>query len=291
MNHTISNDCLQVRIQSKGAELSSIQSKKTGIEYIWQADPTIWASHAPVLFPIIGLLKENSCTINGSSFQIPKHGFVRHNENLKVIAKTSTSISLQLEFSIQTLKMYPYKFKFVISFELKDNQLVVSHLVQNNDSDNIFFSLGAHPGFNCPLHKGANYSDYYLEFEHSENEETVLISDKGLVTNETRPILNGHKLKLRPDLFDDDALIFRNLASRKVSLKSAQYDEVVTVEYQDFPYLGIWAKPNAPFVCIEPWLGIADHEDSDGDFLKKEGLLTLPKGEIFRAKYAIFIEE
>ena len=132
----------------------------------------------------------------------------------------------------------------------------------------------------------------YLEFEKEENAATTLLSANGLISDQTKPILKNTKtLPLTTDLFNNDALIFKDLKSRKVSLKSHKSNQVLTVHFADFSYLGIWAKPNAPFVCIEPWLGIADNENTDGDFLKKDGLICLPKGEIFEAKYSIEIEE
>ena len=292
MNFNISNSHLQVSILSKGTEISSIKSILTGVEYMWQANPSIWGSHAPVLFPAIGSFKNDICTIDGKIYAIPKHGFIRHNENLVLKDRTETALHFLLNYSDKTLDLFPYKFRFHISFELHGNKLVVSHEVENLDNKEIHFSLGAHPAFNCPINSGEQYSDYYLEFAENENAETTVLSAAGLITDQTRPVLNNAKtINLHPTLFDDDALIFKKLKSRKVSLKSRKSQQVLTVRYSDFKYLGIWAKPNAPFVCIEPWLGIADHENTDGDYLKKDGLITLPKGEVFEAEYSIEIED
>lgn len=292
MTHSIFNSHFKVDVLSKGVEISSIKSQKTGKEYMWEANPDIWGSHAPVLFPAIGSFKNKECTIDGVTYQIPKHGFIRHNEAIQLKNKTSDTLEFELEYSPATFKIYPYKFRFNISFQLKGNQLIVLHRVENLDANDIFFCLGGHPAFKCPVNEGEVYSDYYLEFEHEENAATTLLSSNGLISDQTRPILtNTNILPLRNDLFNDDALIFKDLKSRKVSLKSHQSNQVLTVTYPDFEYLGIWAKPNAPFVCIEPWLGIADHENTDGDFLKKDGLITLPKGETFTAEYVIKIEE
>ncbi|MFT6165922.1 MAG: galactose mutarotase-like enzyme [Vicingaceae bacterium] len=292
MNYTISNSQLEVQVLPKGTEISSIKSTSTGTEFMWNADPSIWGSHAPVLFPAIGSFKNGSCSIDGKTYSIPKHGFIRHNEDIRLIDRTESALHFQLEYSEKTLAVFPYRFRFNISFQLQDNKLIVSHRVENLDDKEIHFSLGAHPAFKCPIHEGEKYSDYYLQFEEAEYASRTLLSKEGLITDRTDLILdNTNTLNLASTLFNQDALIFKKLKSKKVSLKSRKSNQVVTVSFSDFKYLGIWAKPNAPFVCIEPWLGIADHENTDGDYLKKEGLIRLPKGEIFQANYRIEIEE
>lgn len=292
MEHSIFNSHFQVNVQQKGTEISSIKSQKTGREFMWNANPEIWGSHAPVLFPAIGSFKNGECTINKKNYKIPKHGFIRHNESIVLTSQTNTKLNFQLDYSEETLVIYPYKFRFNIIFKLEKNKLIVSHKVTNLDDKTIYFHLGGHPGFKCPINEDENYSDYYLEFEHEENTATTLLSANGLISDETKPILiNTTILPLTPNLFDHDALIFKDLKSRKVSLKSHQSNQVVIISFDDFNYLGIWAKPNAPFVCIEPWLGIADHDDTDGDFLKKDGLIALVKGEVFEAEYVVEIVE
>lgn len=292
MHHLISSEYLQVSVLAKGTEISSIKSLKSGLEYMWDANPDIWASYAPVLFPAIGAFKNNETTIDGQTYQIPRHGFIRHNEDISLKSRTIDELNFQLDFSDQTLAIYPYKFQFNIIFSLHENKLLVTHQVANLDEKEIYFCLGGHPAFKCPTNADENYEDYYLEFEETENAATTRLSSNGLITDRSEHIIkNSNKLPLKSDLFDQDALIFKDLKSRKVSLKSRKSDQVLTVRYHDFDYLGIWAKPNAPFVCIEPWLGIADHENTDGDFLKKDGLISLPKGEVFNAGYSIEIEE
>ena len=292
MKYSISNAHLQVSVLSTGAEIASIKSKTTNTEFMWQADPAIWGSHAPVLFPAIGSFKNGKCTINGKEYAIPKHGFIRHNKNLVVIKKTETKLHLSLNYSEKTLAVFPYKFRFHISFELLGSRLMVSHKVENLDNKEIHFSLGAHPAFNCPVNEDEEYTDYYLEFEKTENASRTLLSENGLISDRTALVLdNTNVLNLTPTLFNEDALIFKTLKSKQVSLKSRKSNQKITVSFSDFDYLGIWAKPNAPFVCIEPWLGIADHENTDGDYLKKDGLISLPKGEEFTAEYSIEIEE
>jgi len=291
MKHSISNDELQVSILSEGAEIMSIKTR-SGQEYMWNADPEVWGSHAPVLFPIIGCLKNGLCTIEGEEYKIPKHGFIRYNKKIKVKNRTHNRINFQLDYSDETLKVYPFKFQFNISFQLIGNKLVVNHKVQNLDDKAMYFALGAHPAFKCPLNTTEQYEDYYLEFEAKETDSTVLLSKDGLLSDKQRPILDDSTiLPLKSNIFDSDALIFRNLKSKKVRLKSKKSLQVLTVRYSDFEYLGLWAKPGAPFICIEPWNGVTDTADHDGDFIKKEGLIKLNALKTYNAQYSIEIEE
>ena len=190
MQLSISNKHLQVSILTKGTEICSIKSLKTGIEYMWNADPQVWSSHAPVLFPAIGSFKNDNCFINGVEYKIPKHGFIRHNKELTLRHRTATALHFQLDYSDKTLEMYPYKFRFHISFELEKKQLIVSHQVENLDDKEIHFSLGAHPAFNCPLHENERYSDYYMEFEESENAKRTLLSAEGLISDFKETVFN-----------------------------------------------------------------------------------------------------
>ncbi|MBL4747131.1 MAG: aldose 1-epimerase family protein [Flavobacteriaceae bacterium] len=292
MKHTLENKYLQVSIQHKGAEISSIVSKKTGQEYIWQADRTIWGSSAPVLFPIIGALKENQYTYKGETYTLPKHGFIRNNMSLEVIEKTDTLVCLSYQSSEETLRSYPFEFEFRITYQLEDNSLKVYHTVRNKGNDTMLFSLGGHPAFNCPLNYGEHYSDYFIEFDQKETDVTHELGLTGLTNGGTHPLIfNSKQLNLTPHIFDNDALIFKHLKSRAVTLKNVKSKQEIRVEFDDFNYLGIWAKSNAPFVCIEPWLGITDAENGTGKFEDKEGLLSLEATKTFKAMYSIEISE
>ena len=288
----IKNDLLQIEIKSTGAELKAITSVKNKTEFMWHADPNIWGSHAPNLFPIIGVMKDNSYSYNNQLYEMTKHGFARHNDNFILRNKTESEITFELSSNENLYKMYPFLFQFEISFKLKDNVLTINHKVTNTDAKALFFSLGGHPAFACPLHKNENYTDYYLEFETPETSESYLLNtETGLVTDKTKPVITAsNKIMLKGDLFNDDALIFKNLKSKKVSLKHKETGPVLTMRYQDFPYLGIWAKPNAPYVCIEPWLGIADSETTNKNIEDKEGIIKLEPSSIFNASYSIEID-
>ena len=290
---TIKNDLLQINIKPKGAELCNILSVKNKTEFMWQADPTIWGSHAPNLFPIIGCIKDDSYIYNNKTYHMPKHGFVRHNDNFVVKNQSDSSITLSLTSNDTLYEYYPFLFEFEITYTLSKNTLTIHHTVKNIDDKTLFFSLGGHPAFNCPLSKDEDYTDYYLEFEKDENSQTYLLNmDNGLLTNKTKPVFSdGNRINLRSDLFNEDALIFKDLKSRIVSLKHKTKGKVLTLNFKDFKELGIWAKPNAPYICIEPWLGIADNETTDQNIENKEAILSLKSGSEFNASYSIEIEQ
>ena len=290
---SLKNDLLQINIKSKGAELCNITSVKNNTEFMWQANPEIWGSHAPNLFPIIGSMKDDSYIYNDQVYTMPKHGFARHNDNFKIKNQTDSNITFSLVSSDDLYAMYPFLFELEITFTLSKNKLTVNHTVINSDKKPLFFSLGGHPAFNCPLSKDEVYKDYYLEFEKTENSKSYLLNmNNGLLTKKTKPVFSeGSRINLRPDLFIEDALILKDLKSRIVSLKHNSKGKVLTVEFEDFKQLGIWAKPNAPYVCIEPWLGIADNETTDQNIENKEGILKLEAGSVFNASYSIEIEQ
>ncbi|SDT01347.1 aldose 1-epimerase family protein [Winogradskyella sediminis] len=290
---SLKNDLLHIQIKSKGAELSHITSVRHQKEFLWQADPTVWGSHAPNLFPIIGALKADSYRYNSQTYQMPKHGFVRHNDHLSITNQTDSSITFRLTSNSELFKLYPFLFQFEITYTLHENKLTVTHTVTNLDDKIMYFSLGGHPAFNCPLAEDEGYTDYYLEFETDETSPTYLLNmDNGLLTNKTKPIFaDGNRINLRPDLFNEDALIFKELNSRMVRLKHRTKGEVLQVNFKDFNSLGIWAKPNAPYVCIEPWLGYADNETTDQKLETKEGILSLEADSKFNATYTIEIAQ
>ncbi len=289
--YRLENEFLSIGVKSIGAELCSITNNKlTGTEYIWQGDPAFWASHAPNLFPIIGALKNDTYIFEGKSYNMPKHGFFRNNEAVILKSQAIDRLVFSLKYSNDTFKVYPFKFEIEISFTLKGKLLEIKHEVFNLDTKEIYFSLGGHPAFNAPLFPGETYEDYYLEFDKKMELQTAVLSKDGLISNTSETVLqDDNKIHLRKDLFDNDALIFQDISSKNVSLVSKHSGKVLSVEYTDFKNLGIWAKPNAPYVCIEPWLGIADLEDTEQNFKTKKGINLLMPTQSFYATYTIEI--
>ena len=291
--HVLKNDLLIINIKQTGAELCAINSVKNDIAFLWHADPNIWGGHSPNLFPVIGSMKDNSYIYEGKVYPMTKHGFARNNKAFSVKNSSETHVAFLLNSNAELFKMYPFQFEFEISYTLKNNILNISHSVRNLDTKTMYFSLGGHPGFTCPLYSDEKYTDYCLEFEKSESSKSYLVNmNNGLIINKTKPAFNNRNtINLREDLFDNDALIFKDLKSRKVTLKHKNKGAVLSMSFNDFPYLGIWAKPNAPYVCIEPWLGIADSETTNKKIEDKEGIIALNAGLIFNASYSIEIEK
>lgn len=298
MSITLQNEFLKVEAVEKGAELISIKTVRDDAEYLWTAKSDIWARHAPILFPIIGKIKNNTYRINDNTYNLTQHGFAR-DMDFKVVENTNDKIIFKLAYDEETLAKYPYKFELMVKYELKDNKIEVSYNVKNVDNQEIYFSIGAHPGFNCPVIGGdtekeeLKFEDYYFEFEKRETVSILPIDENGLLKESSAPFLyDSNIIHLKRELFKKDALIFKNLTSRKVSLKNIKNSRAVTVEFDGFPYLGLWSKPQgAPFVCVEPGFGHADFENFNGDFREKEGVLKLLSNQEFNCKYAIKIFE
>ncbi len=287
--HILQNNQLKIAVKNAGAELCEISSVKHNTQFMWDANPNIWAGYAPNLFPIIGGLKNGKYIYENKTYSLPKHGFIRNNENIKLHEKTDNSLTLMLSSDKNTLKNYPFKFEFYITYKLVGNTIEIIHTIKNCDDTVMYFSLGGHPALKCPIFENENYNDYTLEFNHIENSETYLVNmDNGLIKSETKPVFNNsNTIALAYHLFNRDALIFKDLKSDKVILKSKTYGDIISVTYTDFPYLGIWAQSNGHYVCIEPWLGIGDNENTNQDFKTKEGILTLNAGKTFKASYSI----
>ncbi len=290
---TIENDYLSVSIQKKGAELCSFRSKKSDTEFMWNGDPAVWGSFAPVLFPIIGCLKDNEFFLNGKRGTAPKHGFIRNNEELIVTQINETTVEFSFKYSEKTLENYPFKFEFSILFQLVGSVLEVHHRVFNHSSSEpMYYSLGGHPAFKCPFYENETYEDYYLEFEQEETVDTWEVTKDGLIGTTTKSLLDRQRnLSLYPTIFQNDALILKTLKSRSVQLRSKNHATYLQVEFDDFNYLGLWAKPNAPFICIEPWLGISDSVLATKDISEKEGIMSLAPMSEGRHTYKIRLLE
>ncbi|MFD2571533.1 aldose 1-epimerase family protein [Spirosoma soli] len=287
---TLENDYLRVSVRSKGAELTSIFHKPGGIEHLWQADPNVWPWHAPNLFPVVGGCLNNQLLIDGKTHPMERHGFARHT-TFETTESTTTHAVFSLHASDTTRAAFPYEFTFQIIYELEGPHLSITYRVVNNDEQGIFFSVGAHPAFAVPFNADDTYEDYYIEFDQAEPLETHMLSSAGYFSGQTKAIpTEGNKLRLTRHLFDQDALVFKDLVSRRVSIRSAKNSHAVTVDYPEFPYLGIWAKPGASFVCIEPWLGCADSEGEQKPIDQKEAIQYVKEGDVFEATFSIKIE-
>jgi galactose mutarotase-like enzyme len=284
---TLENDQLRVSIRPQGAEITSIYNKVSQIEHIWQADPEIWPWHAPNLFPVVGGLINDELRVDQAAYPMKRHGFARHME-FAVLGQTDTQAEFALSYQEETLKSYPYRFQFQIIYDLTGNKLRVTYKVLNEDTRDIYFSLGAHPAFRVPFHPAEAYEDYFLEFEEAESLETHLLSSEGYFNGEKQTVdTEGRILPLTRKLFEKDALVFKSQISRTVWLKSRTRSQYIEVSFPHFSYLGLWAKPGADFLCIEPWIGCADTHGESLEISSKEGMKKLEKGHVFEVDMII----
>jgi len=283
----LENEFLKVAISAKGAQLTSVYNKATQTEHLWQADPNIWPWHAPNLFPVVGALINDELLVDGKTYPMQRHGFARQSEFI-ILECDEVHAAFSLPNSEKTSHVYPYKFDFQVLYTLIENALRVIYKMINHDKKTIYFSVGGHPGFNVPFNAGENYEDYYIEFEIAEKLETHSITPEGFFGGETHEVpASGNRLYLTKHLFDNDALVFKNLKSREVCIKSDKHEQSVSVEFPHFNYLGIWAKSGADFVCIEPWLGCADTAGKHVDISEKEDIQKLKPGHVFEAAFYI----
>lgn len=285
----LENQHLVVSAKMEGAELTSILSKADNTEYLWQGDIEYWGRHAPILFPIVGKLVDNKYILDGKTFTMGQHGFAR-DMDFEIVSQTEEKLSFVLHSTEETLVKYPYPFTLLVKYTLEGNSVRVTYKVINTGNSTLYFSIGAHPAFNWPFTPSENQTDYYLEFEQMETLHSLILKD-GVISNDTKPVLeNANTIPLAKELFNDDALILKDFTSENVSIKSKASNQSVTVQYKGFPYLGIWSKPDgAPFVCIEPWYGIADTQNSTGILKEKEGIQKLELGMEFVCEYIITI--
>lgn len=286
--NVLENDQLRIEINPQGAELTRIYDKTHGLERLWCADPDVWGRHAPVLFPTVGRLTNNQYTFQGKTYALPQHGFAR-DCTFAVKRETPETVSYLLSDSEATRAVYPFAFALQIDYTLTENQLRVALTVSNPDAGPLYFTIGAHPGFTCPLLPGESFRDYYVEFEVPETCARWNVTSDGLIgESEENYLLDTRVIPYTEDRFREDALVFKDLKSTRIAIKSEKNDHAVTMDFAGWPYFGIWSKAGgAPFICLEPWYGIADHVGHDGDLTEKEGIMPLEGGLNFCCEYGM----
>ena len=285
----LENEVLRVGLSSKGAELQSILNKIFGIEYLWNGDPAYWSKHSPVLFPIVGSLKNNSYSYQGKSYQLSRHGFARDME-FEVEKQSGREITFLLKSNAETKINYPFDFEFRIRYQLMGDELSTEYMVSNTGTGILLFSVGGHPAFRLPLTSDTSFSDYYLKFEETENLVRWPISKDGLLLPQPLPVLeDSNRLNLSKSLFYQDALVFKYPTSSEISLLSTKTKHGILFQMGEFPFLGIWSARDADFICIEPWCGIADSVNSNQQLEQKEGIEKLATGKIFSRQWRVKI--
>ena len=269
---------IKIKSKKQGAELTSI--KFNGKEMLHQGE--IWNRHAPILFPIVGKLKNNETIINGKTYHMGQHGFARDEEFVE-LEKNDVEHKYLLESNKETLKMFPFKFQLYVSHKVHENTVITTYEVVNKDEKQMIFGIGGHPAYICDYSSGK----YSIEFQKQENNIKFLKLDNGLIMEkEAKNILENNCIKLNKESFIDDAIIVKNMNSNKVYLKEND-KKILEFDFTGFPYLGMWAKIGAPFVCIEPWMNTADKVNTDGKLQSKGNIITLEPREKFKCSYKV----
>lgn len=286
----LENNNLIIQVKDIGAELCRIFSKKDNTEYLWNGDSKYWGRHSPILFPIVGRLKDNETIIDNSFYKMNQHGFAR-DMNFELVASDSNSLTYTLVDSEESKNLYPYSFELTIKYTLLASSIKIDWFVKNTNDCDMYFSIGAHPAFNIPFNPDETYSDYYLDLELCGNVNQYLLD--GPFVSKIIPSSNINKLDIKPELFVNDALIYDNVES--ISICSRKNNSKVKVSFKDFPLVGIWSpyyKDNnsiAPFICIEPWYGIADSINTSKDYKSKFAINKLAPSSTFSTSYYIEI--
>lgn len=282
----LENEELKATFEMKGAELKSLVNKKTTLAYLWDSNPDYWAKSSPVLFPIVGSLKDDTYRYNGKAYHLPRHGFAR-DMDFDMLQSGTEEVCFSLQSTEASKNVYPFDFKLNIRYTLHGATLRCAYEVVNTGEGKMLFSIGAHPAFKVPLTENSGYERYYLQFNRDE-QLTVhkiagnLIDD----TTDTLKLPDG-QLPLRHALFVDDALVIKDLKSNEISILNLDDEHGIKFRFNNFPYFGIWAAANADFVCLEPWCGIADSVQHDGDFAAKEGIMTLAEGATWEKSWEV----
>jgi galactose mutarotase-like enzyme len=290
--YILKNDCLALQMDELGAELTSILDHQTNTEYLWNADPAYWKRHSPILFPIVGSLKDNSYTYQGQTYSLPQHGFAR-DMNFTLLNRTENEIWFSLDATPDTQKVYPFDFRLDLGYRLESRRITVFWKVINKGQSPMYFSVGGHPAFNCPLNQKEEQSDYFISFKADKPLHYLHVNDLGFVNRkplEERNVLTTDHglLPIDPHMFDYDALILEDDQCHQVALLDAEKKPYITVTF-DAPLFGIWSPPgkNAPFICIEPWYGRCDAADFNGSLEEREWVKSLEADGVFETKYTI----
>lgn len=291
MNYFLENDKLKICTRTYGGELTAIHNKDNDNEYLWDGNPEYWKYHAPILFPIVGKVVDSKYRVEGKTYELPQHGLARTSE-FTLLEKKEDEITFELKYSDESLKVYPYKFVLKSNYKLEGKTVKVTYIVENIDDKKIYFSIGSHPAFLCPIDKNDSLTNCYLEFNKKETSKRMVINNKGYLSRDKINCLEDvNKIMLSKELFNDDALVFDDLNSNKITIKSNNNNKSLEVDFTGFPHMGIWApKDGAPFVCIEPWFGHADYEDFNGHFNQKEDILSLNLNDKFECSFKVTVE-
>ena len=285
----ISNEKITIQVDSLGAELKSLKSVAQGKEYMWDADPAYWKRTSPVLFPFVGGLKDGVYRAKGKEYPMGQHGFARDME-FQLKSQVAAEIWFRLESNEETLAKYPYSFVLEIGYELSGDSVIVKWRVKNPAQETMYFSIGGHPGFLCPIEPGRKQTEYQIAFDKKDEVVSTCI-ENGLVCDRTQTYkLQDGAMPVTEHLFDGDALVIENHQAQQVALVGPDGKPYLTVDF-DAPLFGVWSPPgkNAPFICIEPWYGRCDSGDFKGELKERAWGQELGAGAEFMTEYRITI--
>ena len=288
MIYKINDGIVEATIDSFGAELKNLVLIEKNEEFMWDGNPEFWGRTSPVLFPVVGGLKDSKYSYKGKTYEMGQHGFARDNE-FELVSQSVDKIKFMLTSNESLKKLYPFDFKFYMEYSLKNGKLNIEYIVENLDEDKMYFSVGAHPAFATPTTDEIEFSDYYLEFEKNETASIFPLEGRYISRNTIEFFKDEKIINLVEDSFKNDAIIFKGLNSKKVSLKCKKNNRVVTMDYSDFEYIAFWNKVGAKFVCLEPWNGIADFTDASGKLEDKDGIIKLEGNEVYTVNLGIEI--
>ena len=289
---TIKNEKLSVTIAAHGAELSSIYDKANDRELVWQADPAFWNRHAPVLFPNVGKYYGGHFTYNGTDYPMGQHGFARDTE-FEQVASGENFVTYRLCADEESKKVYPFDFVLEITHRLNGNRLTVEWNVKNTDNKEMYFTIGGHPAFNVNVLPDTDFEDYSLVFKEGTEKLYYVLLDAESGTAIGDKVyeleLTDSKYVLKKDMFDKDALVFDGGQIEWAALALPDGKPYIALESKGFPNFGIWSKPGAPYVCLEPWCGRCDNKGFEGEISEKPGIIALKAGETFKKSYDIIV--
>jgi galactose mutarotase-like enzyme len=286
----IENEHLVVGVDSLGAEIISIRAKSDGLEYLCEADKDIFPYHAPVLFPVIGEVENNRYTYRGKEYSMGIHGFARHKE-FELIENNEQSITLTLRSSKETMEVYPFEFELRTRITINGNRIEVFRCVSNTGEKTMFFSIGEHPAFRCPLLPGERPEDYFLKFEKTETQD-ALNHNTGFLDGKRRRFLEAqNELQLTPEVFSHKAIVLQGVKSEYVGLKTNTHNRQIGLRFRNFPTLTIWAlKERLEFVCIEPWFGCMPYKNGGSDIEQRNGIMALEPNKDFAYDFCFVVD-
>ncbi len=286
----IRNESLTLEIDAHGAEMKSLTDNRTGQEYLWCGDAAYWGRTSPVLFPLVGNYREKQSCFDGKWYSLSQHGFAR-DMDFELVSEKGDEIWFALEDSPETLEKYPFGFRLELGYRLQGRAVEVLWKVTNKNDREMYFSIGGHPAFNCPLREGEKQTDYRIGFDTCEPLTASVLDENGTVSERTKVLeLTDGMLQITDSLFDEDALIVEHDQAHKVALYTPEGEKYLEVKFEA-PLFGIWspAGKHAPFVCIEPWYGRSDRADFGQKLEEREWGNVLKAGEIFTAAYQICV--